>query len=237
MRVLVTAGNTQVPIDQVRVITSVFTGRTGAAIAVEGYLRGHQVTLLTSHPEVVVAPSGFPADPSRWSVCTYRTFDELEGCISNLVRQGSFDAIIHAAAVSDYRISGVYLPSADGSRQEISASKIPSTYPELWLRLTPTPKLVDRFRRDWGYQGLLVKFKLEADRGDTELLAIAEQSRLHSRADLLVANRLEDRGQWAWLGPLQGGYQRVERSALPRSLWQAVEELFISHSSNPPHQG
>ena len=44
MNILVTAGNTQVFIDQVRCITNIFTGRTGAAIAVEAYRRGHSVT-------------------------------------------------------------------------------------------------------------------------------------------------------------------------------------------------
>lgn len=33
MRVLVTAGATQVPIDRVRAITNVFTGRTGTQVA------------------------------------------------------------------------------------------------------------------------------------------------------------------------------------------------------------
>ena len=51
MKLLVTAGNTLVPIDSVRGITNVFTGRTGAGIALHAYRRGHHVTLLTSHPE------------------------------------------------------------------------------------------------------------------------------------------------------------------------------------------
>ena len=32
MKILVTAGNTQTPIDQVRCITNVFSGRTGARL-------------------------------------------------------------------------------------------------------------------------------------------------------------------------------------------------------------
>ncbi len=53
MNVLVTAGNTLVPIDQVRCISNVFTGKTGAAIALCAHGRGHRVTLITSHPEAV----------------------------------------------------------------------------------------------------------------------------------------------------------------------------------------
>src|SRR5438034_5962598 len=46
MRILVTAGNTLVPIDRVRCITNIFTGRTGARIALHAQERGHDVTLL-----------------------------------------------------------------------------------------------------------------------------------------------------------------------------------------------
>ncbi len=55
MNLLVTAGNTQAPIDRVRCLTNIFTGRTGAGIALEAHRRGHRVTLLTSHPESVVS--------------------------------------------------------------------------------------------------------------------------------------------------------------------------------------
>src|SRR5260370_4679187 len=53
MNLLVTAGNTKVLIDRVRCITNIFTGRTGAAIALHAHERGHDVTLLTSRPEAV----------------------------------------------------------------------------------------------------------------------------------------------------------------------------------------
>ena len=53
MKILVTAGNTQTPVDRVRCITNVFSGRTGARIALAAHDRGHAVTLLTSQPGVV----------------------------------------------------------------------------------------------------------------------------------------------------------------------------------------
>ena len=74
MNILVTAGNTQAPIDRVRCITNIFTGRTGAAIALEAYRRGHHVKLITSHPEAIDAVD---PDPVRWRCLTYRTFDDL----------------------------------------------------------------------------------------------------------------------------------------------------------------
>src|SRR5262249_39667440 len=113
MNILITAGNTQVPIDRVRAITNVFTGRTGARIALRAHERGHCVTLLTSHPESIVDPSGDQSLPSeRWIVGTYQTFDDLEKLMGVEIRDRGYDAVIHSAAVSDFRAAGVYAPGA-----------------------------------------------------------------------------------------------------------------------------
>ena len=100
--------------------------------------------------------------------------------------------------------------------------KVKSDEPELWLRMTRAPKLVDRIRRDWGWKGVLVKFKLEVGCDDATLLAIAERSRVHSGADLMVANTLEGADQWAYLGPLDGSYEKVARADLPVRLFAAM---------------
>src|SRR6267142_5127441 len=110
MNILVTAGNTLVPIDRVRGITNIFTGRTGARIALHAHARGHAVTLLTSHPEVVTELPGTPDHDPRWAVEPYRTFDELEATMGNSFRHHAWDALIHCAAVSDYRAAGIYAP-------------------------------------------------------------------------------------------------------------------------------
>src|SRR5262249_30699053 len=103
--------------------------------------------------------------------------------------------------------------------------KIKSDEPELWLRLTRAPKLVDLVRTEWGFRGILVKFKLEVGLTDQQLLEVAERSRRQSDADLMVANTLEGADSWALLGPLQGQYQRVSRMDLAPRLLDAVEGL------------
>jgi phosphopantothenoylcysteine synthetase/decarboxylase len=237
MNVLVTAGNTQVLIDRVRAITNIFTGRTGASIALAAHRRGHAVTLLTSHPDTVADA----APGQRWTLRGYQTFEDLQSLMEEAVRGGGFDAVIHSAAVSDYRADGVF-SAAPGTRfrpadacwlseagaprmEDRAAGKVKSDVPELWLRLVRTPKLVDRIRTDWGFRGVLVKFKLEVGVSDEELLQIAERSRRQSNADLLVANTLEGAGSWAYLGPLGGQYQRVVRGDLSNRLLEAVEQL------------
>ncbi len=100
-----------------------------------------------------------------------------------------------------------------------------SDEPELWLRLVRAPKLIDLVRADWNFRGLLVKFKLEVGVEDARLLEIAERSRVHSAADLMVANTLEGAGSHAFLGPQGGAYQRVGRGDLAARLLDALETL------------
>jgi phosphopantothenoylcysteine synthetase/decarboxylase len=243
MKLLVTAGNTVVPIDRVRCITSIFTGRTGTAIALHCHACGHAVTLLTSHPEVVAQlHHGGDLTADHWTVRRYQTFDDLHEQMAEAVRNGGFDVLVHCAAVSDYQAAGVYAPApgtrfstADGHWEgaaasppalvDRSAGKVKSDEPELWLRLVRTPKLVDQVRTDWGFRGVLVKFKLEVEITEEHLLDIAERSRRQSSADLMVANTLEGAGAWAYLGPLAGGYARVGRAELAGRLHAAVEQL------------
>jgi phosphopantothenoylcysteine synthetase/decarboxylase len=243
MRILVTAGNTLVPIDRVRCLTNIFTGRTGARIAWVAHERSHAVTLLTSRPEALAEVADVSQGKSSpVAVRTYSTFDDLEHLLEVAIGRDKPDAVIHCAAVSDYRVEGVYAPApgthfvTDRSHWETSegrlpaladrrASKLKSDEPELWLRLVRTPKLIDRVRGEWDFHGVLVKFKLEVDVSDERLLNIAEPSRRLSAADLMVANTLEGAESWAYLGPINGTYQRLTRQELPARLLGTVEQL------------
>jgi phosphopantothenate-cysteine ligase/phosphopantothenoylcysteine decarboxylase/phosphopantothenate--cysteine ligase len=225
MNILVTAGNTQTPVDRVRCITNIFSGRTGARIAARAFDRGHTVTLITSHPETMAAlPAARPRASPEWCLRPYRTFDELDTAMGEEIAAGKFDVVIHAAAVSDYRVAGVFTRH-DGEFQDASAGKVQGSHPELWLKLTPTPKLVDKVRSAWGFSGVLVKFKLQVGMSEAELLEVAERARLHSAADLMVANTLEGMHEWAVVGAGEGGYRRVTRAELPDHLLDRVEAM------------
>jgi phosphopantothenate---cysteine ligase (CTP) len=232
MNLLVTAGNTLALIDRVRCITNIFTGRTGARIALEAHSRGHAVTLLTSHPDAMGqgSPTGL-----WWNLLPYKTFEDLRDRMADLIPSAQFDAIVHCAAVSDYLSAGVY--GLDGATRfdaesatwsglpkmiDRAAGKIKSDEPELWVRLVRAPKLVDRIRTDWKFRGMLVKFKLEVGVSDIQLLAAAERSRVHSSADLMVANTLEGAADYAFVGA-STNYEHVTREELPGRLLDIIE--------------
>jgi phosphopantothenoylcysteine synthetase/decarboxylase len=243
MKWLVTAGNTVSFIDKVRCITNVFSGRTGATIAVQAAAQGHSVVLLTSHPEAVDLPQpGQSTAPGRLDVARFRTFDDLARRLQEHLAQGGYDATVHCAAVGDYECAGVFAPAAGtvfdplvrSWRSNTSdppalvdrrAGKVKSDEPELWLHLVQTPKLVDQIRKPWGFTGVLVKFKLEVGISDDQLLQVAEASRNLSDADLMVANTLEGMGQWAFVGPIDGAYARIARRALAQRIVEEVQRL------------
>ncbi len=131
MRFLITAGNTRMPIDAVRCITNIFTGRTGTQIALEAYSLGHEVYLLTSAPKLVEELYGqvqHPHSPlsaklkmpgqsestpngkkpsNRLKVKEYQTFAELQQLMEAHITQERWDVIIHSAAVSDYQVKEI----------------------------------------------------------------------------------------------------------------------------------
>jgi hypothetical protein len=106
------------------------------------------------------------------------------------------------AAVSDYRPVRVFAvvsrepaAGAPGSEtwfvRDVQAGKVKSNHGEIAILGEQTEKLVDLFRREWKYEGLLVKFKLEVGVDKDELIKIGQASRLSSGAEYLVANTLD----------------------------------------------
>ncbi|HQY89790.1 MAG TPA: phosphopantothenoylcysteine decarboxylase [Tepidisphaeraceae bacterium] len=194
-RFLVTAGNTREMIDRVRDWGNIFTGRTGLAIARELSKFG-TVDLVTSTRAHLDEPASTP----NLETHPFKTHLELDALLEQMVTSTKYDAIFMTAAVSDYRPAGVFAVSQrekleDGSERwivrNVDAPKVSSSHQHITILGEPTSKIVDRFRRDWKFAGLLVKFKLEVGIAPRMLQEIAERSRVASGADFLVANTLE----------------------------------------------
>jgi phosphopantothenate---cysteine ligase (CTP) len=237
VKILITAGNTQSPVDRVRCVTNIFSGKTGTRIAVEAAKRGYSTTIATSHPELATTFS--LQEQVHLDIKPYRTFDDLEKIMRTEITEQPLDCIIHAAAVNDYHTIGVY-SLADGSEfsiadqtihgplLDVQKGKVKGSHRELWIRMTPAPKLVDKIRSDWEFKGKLVKFKLEVGLTKTDLIAVGEESRLQSHADILVANTLERMNEWAII--LEHGQppKQVVRSELASELLDTIDKLLAT---------
>jgi phosphopantothenoylcysteine synthetase/decarboxylase len=228
-RFLVTAGNTREMIDRVRDWGNIFTGTTGFRIATALQTIGH-VDLLTSNPV-----HRLQAEKQGIRVESFLSHQDLMSRIETSIHENVYDAIFMTAAVADYRPTGAYavlqrqtLP--DGKEhwvvESVQAGKIKSCYPEIAFVGCQTEKIVDRFRRDWNYRGILVKFKLEVGIDIPELLKIGRASRIASGADYLIANTLDmvegkDAGAYLISG---SGERFVPRDQLP----DVCRELVLS---------
>jgi phosphopantothenoylcysteine decarboxylase/phosphopantothenate--cysteine ligase len=168
MNVIVTSGATREPIDGVRYISNLSSGRTGAAICETLAMRGWQVTQLHgtgSAQATGVARRGFSDHAS------------LDAGLRSLLADGCCDAVIHAAAVGDFSVAA---PAPD--------FKLESGR-ELVLRLRPTAKIIDRIR---GYAGprpiTLIGFKLTHDPDAGAQARAARRLLERSGADYVVQN-------------------------------------------------
>jgi phosphopantothenoylcysteine decarboxylase/phosphopantothenate--cysteine ligase len=178
MKILITAGPTWIKIDEVRILTSIFTGGSGIFLAQEFKKRGHRVTLIVN-AHCLVKVSGL-------RVVAFRYFDEFKKAVIAELRRGDYDAVIHSAAVSDYRLEKPF-------RGKISSGKAAVS-----LRLIPTQKLISMMRVV-AQKTILVQFKLELKRSG--LIEKAYRSLIKNGSDFVVANALEDlqRGYRAFL--------------------------------------
>jgi phosphopantothenoylcysteine decarboxylase/phosphopantothenate--cysteine ligase len=195
-RVLVTAGGTEEPIDGVRTLTNFSTGRTGVLLAEHLRACGCEVTLLRAH-RAAPAPAGVRSE-------TFVTFADLRAALERLLGGEHFDAVVHAAAVSDYSVTGLRV---NGQPLALGAGKL-GTEQDVAIQLAPNPKLVDHLRT-WSRnaQVRVVAFKLTRGADTAAAQAAVEKLFAHSRADAVVHNDL------AAVDPATGHF--------PATLWRA----------------
>ena len=96
MNLLLTAGATREPIDAVRYLSNVSTGATGAGLAAALVALGHTVTLL--HGTGAATPDASVTDLEQFSSAA-----DLHARLARRLGAGTYDAVIMAAAVADYR--------------------------------------------------------------------------------------------------------------------------------------
>ena len=216
LRVLITSGGTAEPIDGVRVLTNTSTGRTGARLAEHFACCGHEVTLLRA-TQAVSAPVGVTER-------TFFSFGDLDRALSELLGAYNFDAVIHAAAVSDFRVAGV---SVDGVIQPAGA-KLDSQRPAS-IVLQPNPKLVAELRARSRNRAIqIIAFKLTSGATTEEVATAVTRLFAESPADGVVHNELAEQGAVpddfpATLYLRDGGTMRCpSRSALAECLERSL---------------
>ena len=161
-RVLVIAGATEEPLDDVRVLTNRSSGETGVELAIAAHERGATVELWVGRCETHI--------PDHIPHTRFASVSDLMTLASKI----DHDIVLFPAAVSDYSPSKV-----DG--------KMRSDEDEIIVRLKRNPKIIDTIRAK-----VVVGFKAQAKVDDVRLVEDAMALLKRSGCSFVVANRMED---------------------------------------------
>ncbi len=162
-RIVVTAGGTQEPIDPVRHIGNLSSGKMGYAVAEAARDRGAMVSLIT-------APTFLP-EPAGIEVVPIRTAAEMKEAVAKATAQT--DALIMTAAVADYQPKSV-------AKAKIKKKDSPG----LTLELIRTPDILTEVTGDF----LKVGFAAESE----DLVKNARQKLEKKQLDIIIANDITD---------------------------------------------
>jgi len=167
-KVLVTAGPTQEPIDPVRFITNLSSGKMGYALAKMARRRGAEVILITG-PTLLSLPR------KDIEVVPVRTADEMwEAVLSHMEK---CTVVIKAAAVSDYR------------PRMMSQTKLKKAEPHYSLELERTTDILEEIGKKKGGR-ILVGFAAETE----SLVVHARKKLVEKNLDFIVVNDVTNPG-------------------------------------------
>ncbi len=185
MRILITGGGCKEYIDSVRVVTNSSTGRTSAVLADEFASKSCEVTLIT-------AKTAIKPHSSSIKLRFFETGEELASAIKDELTSFKYDAVIHAAAVSDF-VPETILIAGQTIKAGKNARKLPSGG-EMTVTFKASPKIADSLH-EWaalggGEKAKVVCFKLlnNADEAAKEKAVTSLFG--HSKADFVVYNDL-----------------------------------------------
>jgi len=167
MKILITAGPTREPIDDVRFISNRSSGQMGFALAEAALDAGHEVTLLLGP---VLLP---PSVGARVRIVRFNTTADLEALLAEHFPR--CDVLIKAAAVADYR----------------PATLIKGKTPRgagLSIQLEPTPDLVAGCAAVKRADQRIIAFALE---DPTLLESRAVEKMQRKKVDAILANPLQ----------------------------------------------
>jgi len=222
LKILVTSGGTEEPVDGVRTLSNFSSGKTGAQIADYFYGKGHEVTLLKA--ERAVQPE-LPVETR-----SFKSFTDLDHGLHELLSRRDYDVVLHLAAVSDYTVDHLVVngekltPSHD--------TKLSSEY-DLSLGLARNYKIVDRIREySHNPKFKLVAFKLTRGADEEERKQAVRALLERSLADAVVHNDLTEVSGDRHAFSLYVGNHLQAKGESKQELIQELEKLIGEQSHN-----
>jgi phosphopantothenoylcysteine synthetase/decarboxylase len=183
MKILITGGGTREYLDGVRYFTNISSGTTASRLADELSSKGHEVVYV--HGEGAVKP----AKSNR--LFQFVSASDLEGALMRILGEERFDAVVHAAAVSDYTVSEVN--AGGGIFRASRAAKIGSDHEKITVVLHRNHKILPHLK-SYAAMGepVIVGFKLTATDDRAEWVKAVNKLYEPGTVDWVVHNDLSD---------------------------------------------
>ena len=208
-RILISGGGTEEPIDEVRNLGNFSTGQTAQALASYLSTQGHEVTLLLAEKSKEKSLKGLT------ELKRFKTADDLEALFKQSLAKQHFDTVIHAAAVSDFKVSVV------GDKE----AKLDSD--KTWkLELTPRKKILDQLREFSLNKNMrLISFKLTQNKTEDEAKNIS-QKYFKNGSDYVIWNDLSNVQDEKHNFSLMNKELILKRGHSKADLCHAIEEIL-----------
>lgn len=214
--IIITGGPTNEYIDEVMKITNMSTGSLSLSLVHEFVNKGYRVTFVVN-PSVRTDELIKHQEDNSMVIHTAETTEEMLNSLEALSRDGiSYDLVLHAAAVGDYKADFTFLMDdlahqlflafkegnfnneeqlltflKNGAYRIDNQSKISSYQDSLTVKLALTPKIIKNLR-SWFPQSLLIGCKLLDKVSKEELFEVAKHLAVKNEMDYILANDLKD---------------------------------------------
>ena len=201
LNVIVTAGGTSEPIDNVRRIANTGTGRLGSIIA-DAFAGEESVGQIF----FVCARDSARTTSHRVKRLEIQTVADLQNAVAKLMEENAIHVVVHSMAVSDYTVRSVSTADAlaeqlagveitaeavkkalDDTDIRTAEGKLSSQMDSPVLLLKKTPKIIPLFRR-MADKAVIVGFKLLSRVSKEELIDTARRLLNKNGCDFVLAN-------------------------------------------------
>lgn len=210
--ILVTAGGTTEPIDNVRSITNTGTGRLGSLIA-DFFSKAPSVSKIF----FICAKNAILPISDKVTVIYIQSVNDLQAAVLETIENHKIDVVIHSMAVSDYRVKSVSSVEAlaETIANNLQKELLEENVKEIILKglqssdlvkatgkmssqvncpiilLEQTPKILPMFKKLLP-KTIVVGFKLLSQVSEEKLLAVAHRLLIENECDYVLANDTSD---------------------------------------------
>lgn len=182
-KIIITAGGTFEPLDQVRGLTNISTGVTGIKISEALQDSGAEVTLLLSNQGGNFFQPNVKKNPIQ--LIHFKTFEDLEEKLFKELQSNLYDVCIHSAAVSDFKVDSIETSSGILLNQK---NKKISSDENIIIKLVKRHKIVSFIKQKSLQKNIkLISFKLSAEKKNRE-----DEIKNYSFSDAVIHNYADE---------------------------------------------